>query len=102
MYEYFIRVPFANGTTKEILAGVTSFQPLYHPADTLRGPSSEAVRLEPVHFGAVGKDSPTGINYTAQISSLVFTEGSSLKRCVDAVTFNVNYEYQVPKIKPSL
>ncbi|KAF8551405.1 hypothetical protein OG21DRAFT_287686 [Imleria badia] len=74
MYEYFIRVPFANGTTEEILAGLTSFQPLYDPTDTLRGPSSEAIALEPTHLGATLKDSP--INYTAQVSDLVFTEGS--------------------------
>ncbi|KAG6379611.1 hypothetical protein JVT61DRAFT_10119 [Boletus reticuloceps] len=46
IYEYFIRISFANGTTEYMSAGFTGFQPLYDPTDTRR------------------------------ISSLVFTEGS--------------------------
>ena len=76
MYEYFIRVPFANGTTKEILAGITSFQPLYDPATTFQWPTSQNTGLDPTRMGGSGKGSHFA-NYTAQISGLVFAQGSS-------------------------
>lgn len=73
MYEYFIRVPFANGTTEEISAGITGFQPLYDPADTPQRSSPETIGLK--GMGVSGQDSPI-TNYTAQASGLVFTQGS--------------------------
>jgi hypothetical protein len=73
MYEYFIRVPFANGTTEEISAGITSFQPVYDPADTPRKSSPETIGLKDT--GVSGQDSPI-TTYTAQASGLVFTQGS--------------------------
>ncbi|KAF8122559.1 hypothetical protein EV363DRAFT_1456389 [Boletus edulis] len=74
IYEYFIRVSFANGTTEDISAGFTGFQPLYDPADT-QIPSLKTVELKAMHVPANGEYSP-GTNYTARISGLVFTEGS--------------------------
>ncbi|KAF8434604.1 hypothetical protein L210DRAFT_3649099 [Boletus edulis BED1] len=71
IYEYFIRISFANGTTEHMSAGFTGFQPLYDPTDTRQVLNSETVGLKAMP----GEYSPV-TNYTAQISSLVFTEGS--------------------------
>lgn len=76
MYEYFVRVPFANGTTKEMTAGITGFQPLYDPADTTSWwPTSEFVGLKSHHIFNPQKGSPM-TNYTAQVSGSLFTPGS--------------------------
>ena len=75
MYEYFIRVPFANGTTEETSAGATSFQPLYDPADTSRRSGPETIELKSMYIGVPEKGSPV-TSYTAQVSGLVFTQGS--------------------------
>jgi len=95
MYEYFIRVPFSNGTTEEILAGRTSFQPLYDHAGTPPRPSSETIGLEPRHIGVPRKHPPI-TNYTAQVSGLAFTQRNVH---LDGVALNINY--QAPKIRSS-
>ena len=76
MYEYFVRVPFANGTTKEMTAGITGFQPLYDSVDIAsQWPTSEFVGLKPPRVANPRKDSPM-TNYTAQVSGSLFTPGS--------------------------
>ncbi|KAF8122560.1 hypothetical protein EV363DRAFT_1554195 [Boletus edulis] len=73
IYEYFIRISFANGTTEHLSAGFTGFQPLYDPTDARQVLNSETVGLKAMRVP--GEYSPI-TNYTAQISSLVFIEGS--------------------------
>ncbi|KAG8216421.1 hypothetical protein J3R82DRAFT_6526 [Butyriboletus roseoflavus] len=66
IYEYFAQISFSNGTTKEISAGFTAFQPLYDPAHASQGLTSATVRLKPISFGGMGE--PTA-NYSIELST---------------------------------
>ncbi|KAF8555514.1 hypothetical protein OG21DRAFT_1410837 [Imleria badia] len=81
MYEYFVRVAFANGTRVEIPVGFTAFHPLYDP------PSNNVVRSKTVQLqtkesldGSPVDNDPVA-NYTAEISSkrdgFAFSQGQS-------------------------
>jgi hypothetical protein len=80
IYEYFVRVAFTNGTTVEIPAGFTAFQPLYDP------PSENLVQSKTAQFrtrdslnGSLVDNDPVA-NYTAEIMSkhdgFTFSQGS--------------------------
>ncbi|KAG8216388.1 hypothetical protein J3R82DRAFT_6492 [Butyriboletus roseoflavus] len=67
IYEYFAQISFSNGTTKEISAGFTAFQPLYDPAHASQGLTSATVGLTPISFDDMGKTSTT--NYSIELSA---------------------------------
>ncbi|KAG8216386.1 hypothetical protein J3R82DRAFT_6490 [Butyriboletus roseoflavus] len=87
IYEYFAQISFSNGTTKEISAGVTAFQPLYDPARASQGLTSATVELKPISFGDMGKTSTT--NYSIELnadSGFTFVAGTKSHAVTAVVT----------------
>ncbi|KAH0834761.1 hypothetical protein J3R83DRAFT_10357 [Lanmaoa asiatica] len=70
IYEYFAQISFANGTTKEISAGLTAFQPLHDPAYASQGPTSTIAELEPFRYtrGNLARNGPLA-SYSIEISA---------------------------------
>ncbi|KAG1790622.1 uncharacterized protein HD556DRAFT_682845 [Suillus plorans] len=73
IYEYFVEIGFSNGTTSEIPAGMTAFNPFY--LSTENNAPSANVSLSPAPPGFNMKPSVDGLrsNYTIEVS---FPEGA--------------------------
>lgn len=91
MYEYFVRVTFANGTRVEIQAGFTAFHPLYDPlSNNLVRSKTVQLKTEESLDGSLVENDPVA-NYTAEIISkhdgFAFSQGTS-SNCSPASQLN--------------
>ncbi|KAH7924499.1 hypothetical protein BV22DRAFT_1129798 [Leucogyrophana mollusca] len=90
VYEYFTEIHFANGTLKEISAGITAFQPLYPPVAERK--STVMLQLESDRHIPAGTPDPLQSNYTAEITvpvGLSFLQGS--KQNLSVVLHRLGY-----------